>query len=242
MLKEKVITEALAQLDSREMFAKWIWVSIRSFYGLSFPEKNNDHICLLIEGKNLESPVDALTYVYRKYVPNTKQLMFRQSIGDVLQEYGNDKDAPISAFQDLIYLLTTVRAIESLSTLLPTVGNGLLGKRHPDLLYETVVVLRSFAPSPQVYEVVSDLVKSANFDDGYLLGVIEILIECEPSRTPDIINSLNHRLVKLKQVVENLDNGEEWTEFCKATKDCARYISASGHTVVADAILRLIVK
>ena len=220
------------------MFAEWLWVSLQSFYISSFSKGGNKHIRLLIEEQ--ESVCEVLVYIYEKCVPNTKQLMFRQAIGDVLREHGDDKDAPISAFQDLIYLVARIRAAEPLSALLPTVGNGLLGKRQPSLLYETFAVLKSFTPSPQIYEMVYDLISSVNFDEGYLFEAIKILIDCEPSHASDIINAIKPRLVELRQTV-NLDE-KEWIAFCEAANNCAQHISALSNDIIADAVLKLVVK
>lgn len=168
--------------------------------------------------------------------------MFRQAIGDILQEHGNNKDAPLTALRDLIYLISIIKAVESLGSLLPTVGNGFLGKRHPDILYDVLANLQMFAPSPQIYELMLNLMNSENFDDGYLFTAIKILVSCEPSHASDLVDTLSPRLSKLKQGVINLNDEKEWSAFCEVANDCAQHITALGNNVVADKIYNLTLK
>lgn len=238
MSKEKIVAETLTRLDSREAFAKWLWTALSSLYS----KGDNQHLLIIIEEKDFDSVTGALAYLYERYVLGTKQLMFRQAIGDVLREHGNDKDAPLDALRDLIYLISMIEAAESLDSLLPTVGNGFLGKRHPDILYDIFANLLTFAPSPQIYELILNLMNSENFDDGYLFTAIKILVSCEPSHASDIVDTLSPRLSKLKQGVVNLNDEKEWSAFCEAAKDCAQHIAALGNNVVADKIYNLTLK
>lgn len=207
----------------REMFADWLWRGLRTFYDSSPPDRVRafDPAGFLIIQQ--ESVSEGLAYVYHHYVPDSKRLMFRQAIGDVLREKGNDQNAPIPAFQDLIYLLVQIRATESLTALLPTIGNGLLGQRYPDILYETVAALRLLAPSVQAHETASSLINSNNFDDGYLFEAIKVLIECQPSLAAATVLSLKPRLNQLRQAV--LEKGRtEYIVFNEAANDWSTYI------------------
>ncbi|MGD1046993.1 MAG: hypothetical protein ABR936_16950 [Bacteroidota bacterium] len=153
-----------------------------------------------------ETLTEGLAYIYEECIPETKQLMFRQAIGDVLRVYGNDEDNFVLAFNDLIYLISRIKANESLSSLLPTVGTGRLGKLNPDILYCTFAILRSLAPSVQAYKTAFDLINCRNFDEGYLFEAMNILVACEPSKACEIVLELETRLHNLRK--EIIQKGE----------------------------------
>jgi hypothetical protein len=218
--------KAFEQFD-RKMFADWLWRGFLSFYDPPPSETKRIHAFgpfgLII--RQQESIIDGLARVYEKYVPKSRKLMFRQAIGDVLREQGNNADAPLPALEDLIYLIARIKATEALDALPPAVGNGFLGERQSAILYDTLSTLGSLAPSSQVYEVVSELINSANFNDGYLFEAIKILVECRPLHVAAIILSLEHRLTKLRQITQQL-GGDEWVAFCEAARDCAKHVLA----------------
>lgn len=211
---EKAIRKAFAKFN-RKGFADWLWRGLSKFYSLPPSDRALafDYVGYFIMQQ--ESICEGLARTYEEYVPKSKQMMFRQAIGDVLLERGNMDNAPVDAFRDLIYLTIRINATEPLSALLPTVGNGLLGKRDPEIFYGTIAALKSLMPSAQVYETTYHLIGSANFDDGYLIEAINVLVECEPSRATDIVSKLVSRLKRLQNVTKKL-GGDEWTAFCEA--------------------------
>jgi len=225
-MSKNTIYKTFEKFD-RDAFADWLWRGLRSFYSSPPSERVNafDYAGLLIMAQ--ESVSEGLGQVYDECVPESQKLMFRQAIGDVLREHGNDPGAPTPAFQDLIYLVVRIRATESLKALLPTIGNGLLGKRYPDILYDTIAALRFLAPSARAYDAALDLIDSPNFDDGYLFEALKVLVECEPSRTSGIVLMFELRLSDLRRSVQNLGE-DEWNAFCEAANDWAEHILKLG--------------
>lgn len=217
---------ALAQFD-REQYADWLWRGLRAFYNAQSASRVRafDHVGLIIAQQ--DSVCEGLAHVYEEYVPESRKLLFRRAIGDVLREQANNQDAPITAFQDLIYLLVRIRANESLGALLSAVGNGLVGKRHPAIFYETLAVLRSLAPSAHAFETARGLVVSANFDDGYLFEATKVLVECEPPSVSGIVLEFEPRLSKLRQACLEL-GGDEWIAFCEGANDWAEHLLTLG--------------
>ena len=215
MFRRKIIAD-LSRLSNKEMFARWLWVELCS-YRL---EKGNLYSMARKEKMSFGSPVDVFDYVYRRCIPNEKQAMFRGAIGDALLGWGNSESAPIGVLEDLIYLIMAIGATEALSAFPPTIGNGLLGKRHPDILFSAMTCLKSLSPSPTVQETMLDLIASENFDDGYLFEVIKILTRCDPSQATSATEELKPRLIRLgERVRASGDEGEE-EEFCRSAKEC----------------------
>lgn len=218
-MNKDTIRSTLNQFD-REKFADWLWRGLRSFYTSPSSERIRtfDGAGILIVQQ--ESLCEGLARVYEECTQEPKQVMFRQAIGDVLRDQANNPNAPFDAFRDLIYLIARIRATESLSALLPTVGTGYLGKHYPNILYDTVAVLRSLAPSTQAYKTAFSLINCANFDDGYLFEAMKVLVECEPSCASEIVLKLEPRLSQLRQAAQER-GGDEWTAFCEVAADWA---------------------
>jgi len=225
-MNKEPIRKIFREFD-RVQFADWLWRGLQSFYALPPSDRAMafDHVGLQIIQQ--ESICAGLALIYEEFVPEPNQLIFRQAIGDVMRKQGNNPNAPESAFSDLIYLLMRIRATESLSALLPAVGNGLIGKRCPDILYETITALKSLAPSTPAHDTARDLIDSINFDEGYLFEATKVLIECEPSRISQIVLDFEPRLSQLRETTYEL-GGNEWTVFCEAADDWARHILLLG--------------
>ena len=206
MTKEN-LREILAKFD-REQFADWMWRGLKSFYTSAISERRDsfDGAGMLVVQS--ETPTEGLAIIYEECVPELGQLQFRQAIGDVLRIYGNDEDNFGPAFNDLIYLISRIKANESLSALLSTVGSGRLGKLHPEFFYSTFAVLRSLAPSTQAYNTALQLVNSKNFDEGYLFETLNVLVACEPHRVSEILLSFSARLNDLQNQVIKMDENE----------------------------------
>lgn len=225
-MKSDSIEKQFAQYD-RKKFADWIWRGLQAFYTVP-PAKRAatfDNAGGLI--LQYESVCEGIAAIYEKFVPANKQLSFRQAIGDVLREKSPDYSDLFPAFQDIIYLIIRLKATESLSALLPTVGSGVLGKQHPDILYETITALRYLAPSENSYKITSKLIDSVNFDDGYLFEAMKVLIECKPDYTANIVLELEPRLTQLYKKTKDIGE-DEFKIFCGVAEDWAKFILKRG--------------
>lgn len=200
---------------NKKTFSDWIWEAAQSPYVPPTTREGKQFMNFLSETEK-ESPVIGFTAIYQQLETETQKLHFRESIGDNLLKHGNEEDAPAGALEDLIYLIGTTNAVESLNALLPTVGNGLLGKRNPDYLYHTIAALKSLKPSPQIQETMSQLTDSSNFDDGYLFEAIGIMSKCVPHKTFEFLLRFQLRLTKLRQDIIGLGSDVEWSAY----KDC----------------------
>lgn len=216
------IRAKFAQLD-REQFADWLWRGLRMFYSGAAARRHAFDPCSAFILQQ-DSIVEGLARVYEEYVPEENQLMFRQALGDVLRNQANVPEAPMPAFQNIIYLMARIKAVESLDALVPTVGTGYLGRRAPEFLYETMAALRYLAPSQQAYNAVCEMISSPNFDDGYLFDAMKVLIECQPSQTAKTLLELIPRLTHLRE--QAMELGGEEVEACKeATRGWVEHIA-----------------
>ncbi len=225
MKKDKTIM--IFSQFTREEFADWLWRGLQSFYSSQPSERDSafDYVGYFINQQ--ESVFDGIARVYKEFIIESKQLMFRQAIGDVLREQANNQSAPLPAFQDLIYLIAKIRDQESLNAILPTIGNGFISKKYPDILYETLATLRLLAPSNHAFNTASELIDCVNFNEGYLFEAIKVLAECEPSNISAIILKLEPRINQLRQSVFELDQDEK-IAFYDAANDCVRHLLKFG--------------
>lgn len=208
------------QKFDREQFADWLRRGLQAFY--KFPPSDRA-MAFEFVGLHIVQQLSVsagLAFVYENFVPRANQLKFRQAIGDVMRKFANDATVPKAAFSDLIYLIMRIRASESLNALFPVVGNGLIGKKYPDVLYEAITALRSLAPDTAAYDTARNLINSTNFDDGYLFEATKVLVECEPSQTSKVVLDFEPRLSELHQRTHRL-GCNEWSEFCEAADDWA---------------------
>lgn len=221
-MNEDNILEKFSKFRRHE-FADWLWRGLRKFYA-SPPSKREDSFQYVgWQIMQYESICEGIAQIYEEYVPDSKQLLFRQAIGDVLRKHANDYDAPRDAIRDLIYLIIRIKANESLSALLPAVGNGFLGQLYPDILYVTITSLRSLAPSMQAYKTASGLIDSTNFDEGYLFEAIKVLVECKPTHVSRILVALEPRLSNLFRLAEAI-RGDEWVAFCDTANKWVQFL------------------
>lgn len=202
----------IASFAEQGQFSNWMWATLDSIYNPSTTGERNEFRNFLSESKSLYSPQEALSVIYEALEKDSQKLPFRKSIGDVLTTHGNAEGTPPEACKDLIYLISSVRAVESLYALVPTIGNGLLGQQQPDFLFVTMACLKSLAPAPEAQFVTLELVNSHNFDDGYLLEAIGILAECDLSKIPSLSIDFTPRLKNFRKTVEKL-GGEEWNAY-----------------------------
>lgn len=219
--------EKLFEPYDRQQFADWLWQGLYSFYNKPRSDRGatfNNAGSIILEH---ESVCEGIAYIYEKLVPANGQLAFRQAIGDVIREKSNNYSDYVQAFQDLIYLIIRIEANESLSSLLPTVGSGVFGRQHPKVLYETISALASLSPSEYAYETASDLIDSANFDDGYLFEATKILVECKPNDAAKIVLRFEPRLTQLFAITNRI-GGNEYKVFCEAAENWAEFFLNKG--------------
>ncbi|OGF74345.1 hypothetical protein A2Z63_02125 [Candidatus Giovannonibacteria bacterium RIFCSPLOWO2_02_44_8] len=170
---EGTLARKMKQFDSREMFAGWIWIVLQAIHQKIYQSAD----VILI--RRYDSSVEGLARVYETCVPKDRRKIFRQAIGDVLRLKGNNEDAPPGVFEDLIYLIERINATEALGAIAPTVSNGLLGEKNPEIIYSTVSLLSTLSPSSMVYKAICDLRDGVNFDRRYAADVRKILTACK---------------------------------------------------------------
>jgi hypothetical protein len=208
----------------RDEFADWLWNGLRSFYTSHPYDRINAFQHFSRRILQYESVDKGLAQIYEEYIPESKKLQFRQSIGDVLRRYANEKDTPIDAVRNLIYLITRIKADESLTALFPTICNGYLIERRPRILYDTITILRSRAPSEQAYETASDLIDWSGFKDDYLFEAIKVLVECKPSHVSRTLIKYEERLSLLFQDVDRNRGSDEWMAFSDAANEWVQFL------------------
>lgn len=211
------ITQEITRFQEGEEVSSWLWHTLELHYS---PQIRNEK-----ERQDFEdfwgvhdAPVEGIGNIYANLQTEKHKLLFRQSIGNVLTQHADDKDAPPDALRDLIYLISTTKAVESLNSLVPTIGNGSLGKKHPEYLYETLAVLMDLSPSPEAQATTSQLVDCPNFDDGYIFSAIGILAQGDPSNVFNLLARFQPRIESLRQTVRDL-GGAEWTAFTDCLDD-----------------------
>jgi len=193
--KKAEIQAELLKIDGDTM-ADWLWRALMSVYKLSEPETPKVITLDYFGSLDIESDVVAtFGCVYLRFMPATAQALFRQTLGHLLRNHCNDPNAPIQAFRDLIYLIVLINATESLDALLPALGNGGIGKRHPEIVYYAIAIL---APTIGDKKKMTELMESQNFkEDIYLSEVIKVFVKCDKPFAMDIvqnyINIFSHR-------------------------------------------------
>jgi len=180
---KKKIQRKLRRFDGDTM-ADWLGRGIMSVYSSSTPQKviTLDHIGSL---DVILSVSVTLVYVYQEFMSAPVRALFRKALGDLLRRYCNDPSAPIQVFQDLICLIAATKATESLDALYPVLGNGGIGKRHPEIIYEAIAIL---APAIGDYKKMTELMESQNFkEEIYLTKVIKVFAKCNRSLAIEIV-------------------------------------------------------
>ncbi len=217
----------------RAEFEKWLKEGLKGSY---LPSNNHDfrpfdpvypEMVYHNVARDYDSIPDFLGLIYDRFFSDSGKKMFREAIGDLLDSQINKTELTTKACNDLIYLIPTVSAEESLDSLVSFVGE--VKSRKVDL-YATIAVLRYFKSSEKVYEATERLANSSNFDEGYLFEIIGILVKKRPSDTRDIIRKFEPRVKKLWGSLP--DDVTERKAFSEAKSECLRRVSR-----VADAAL-----
>lgn len=208
----------------RDEFADWLWRGLSGFYASPPSERADSFEHAGLHILRYDSVCEGLAQIYEKCVPGSKQLPFRKAIGDVLRKHANDRDTPVEGIRDLIYLIMRIRANESLSALVPTVGTGFIGRKCPEILYETIASLRSLAPSMQAYKTARDLIHSTNFDKGYLFEALKVLIVCKPTEVSRIMVEFEPHLSDLCRLVEETNQSDERAALSDAVSGWVRFL------------------
>lgn len=214
--------QEVTTFTTKGQFSDWIWRTLNAQYSPSTTGRQDEFRKFLIDTEQ-EAIVTGLEAIYDKLEKDVQQPLFRQSIGDVLASHGNAENTPPEVCEDLIYLTAKVRAVESLDALVPTIGNGLLGQKHPDSWFSAIGVLKLLAPAPEVKQAMSKLIDGANFDNGYILEAVGILVKCDPTQTPVLLSNFAPRLADLREKTKAL-GGDEWKAYLEGTDDLTNTI------------------
>lgn len=235
---ERRIVQEVTQLHKKEEFSNWLWHTLQLHY---MPQVRNEK-----ERKDFgdfwnahDSPGSAIGNIYHDLQTEEQKLSFRQAIGDALIKHANDEKAPPNALRDLIYLIPRMKAVESLRALIPAIGNGPLGKKHPEYLYDTMAAVGALSPSPETQVTINQLVDSPNFDDGYIFEAIGILAKCEPSNILNLLVRFKPRINSLRQKVKALDEKER-TAFYLVAERLIVTIQRVSPTINPDELRKII--
>lgn len=235
--KHRILQE-VTQFKNREEASAWLWRTLKLHYKLQIRDVKDDRDFRDFWDVH-NAPTEGIGNIYHDLRTEDQKLYFRQAIGDCLSQHENEKDVPLDIRRDLIYLIGETKAVESLGAFLPTIGNGFLGKEHPEVWYDVISNLMTFHPSPQVQETVFQLANSSNFDDGYILEIIGILVRCDPSTVSDLLSLFQPRLEKLRQNCKNL-GGKEWTAYCGGVEDFVAKIKRLNSNLDPTAINKML--
>lgn len=197
---------------NKQQYADWLWRGLVSVYSKPISDRGDTFdgwgYIILQQGSIFEG----LQHIYEEYIPPSRQLIFRSAIGDVLRNHANESGISFSVIQDILYLLGVVKAVESLDALLPTIGNGQIGRNNPRIFYQTLAVLNQLIPSSQVKKTTQGLIRSRNFNKGDIFEAVKILVKCDPISAVDmILNNANKMRDVFLQSYKN--SGKEWKAF-----------------------------
>ena len=205
--------EVFATWD-RQRYADWLDRCLRSYYACDRPSKNSSFGPFANIFYEQESLTEALATIYHKYIADESKLFFRQSVGDVLRKWSQTGTGTIEGARDLVYLIARLHAEESVDALVPVFAASHFGKEHPDVLYEAIAAAEHLAPSKYAIKAILGLMNARNFDDGYLLEGLKILISCDPSDTAALVSQFMPRLNQLRTRVSKGTpaDGEDFRE------------------------------
>ena len=225
---EEGIKEHFATFD-RANFADWLKEGLRDSYSpFRYSEKLNPFDPVYWALSDYESLPLFLSGIYDEFFSDSGKRMFREAIGDVLVSQISKKELPTGACEDLIYLISSISAEESLDSLVSFAGKAKLEEDKREL-YATLSILMSFKLSNKVYEAVERLADSPNFDDGYLFQVIELLVENRPSNTRNILEKFESRIKKLWNSLP--DDVKEREAFLDAKDNCLKLVLRKANPV-----------
>jgi hypothetical protein len=146
-----------------------------------------------------ESILEDMRFIYTTFVPDDKKGYFRRSIGKVLRRSVDDVSFPEAAISDLIYLVSTVRAYESLGDLGPAVARGRYGKDKEWLQYEAIANLKDLLPAQEAVEGLRNLVTQEHFHEAYAFEVLILLCRYEPERWSSSFDLLRGHFASLRE-------------------------------------------
>lgn len=232
------ITQEVAQFHEKEKVSNWLWHTLQLYYApQTRSETERDDFREFWDVH--DNSVSAIGHIYYGLQTEEQKLLFRQGIGNTLTQLAEDKDAStLAMLRDLIYLIARTKAVESVNALVPTV-NGLVGKTHPDILSDAMATLQYLSPSPEVQTTTKQLVDNPNFDNGYILTVIEILAQCEPSDILNLLTRFQPRINKLRIQCKEL-GGNEWDVFLKGAENLIEKLQKLKPTINTDEARKII--
>ena len=211
------LAEELSAFDSKEKFTKWVLEVLKISHNLSPNENLSPSLRALLEirlrERRSESALDDIEYIYKECIlDDNKKSMFRQALGDLLQ----DENIPEPIFDDIIYFIPRIQATELLNPLAGVVGNGSLAQKEPHLIYDTISSLKALPPSAEIYEATLTLANGINFNDSFLLEVIDILVKCDSSKTEEIVKTFKSRIKNFRKYAEDSGKLKEFNDSMKS--------------------------
>jgi hypothetical protein len=185
-ISESLIRDRFVRFDE-DAFCDWLARGLKSFYAAKEvvrPTGDENALRPFEFASSLigrrESHLNDIQYIYTHCVPDDKKLYFRRSIGRVLRRSVDDLSFPEPAVSDLIYLVSMIRAYESVADLGPIVASGRYGKEKEWLQFEAIASLKSLLPSKEAVEGIRNLVSQERFHESFTLEVLTLLCQYEP--------------------------------------------------------------
>jgi hypothetical protein len=215
------LSQYFYKLSDVDKFSDWIWQIVSYFNNpILFRDiKINTKILRIV--KEYGTTIEGLTNIYEEYVPMSKRLLFREAIGYAIRNHANDQSADLSDIEDLLYLMANIKAYESIQALIPLNIGSYFGRIFPEIIFDSIAVLKYLAPSEKVFVVMRQIIDNNDFDENYLFEALKALIECHPEITPEIIIDYEPRLTALynlkKSYPEDLkifqESAVDWAKF-----------------------------
>jgi hypothetical protein len=134
--------------------------------------------------RKLDSISDDLAWIYDKLVPLKKQPLFRRAIAEVLKTRAGDLGFPVDAVSELVYLISKVKAVESLYCLPRIVATGRIRQDTHWLLFESLAQIKQWLPRKPAIDALYAMVTSRAFEDRYTFDVLTALCIKDPDRWP----------------------------------------------------------
>ncbi|MFC2032609.1 hypothetical protein ACFLUS_04525 [Chloroflexota bacterium] len=224
MSDDKIINDIASFHE--EQYKDWLFRGITRIYSDDIAERAKafDGLAYILFEYN--SIPEGLARIYIDYVPKENRQKFHVAIGLTLRKLAN-VNIDIHAFEDLITLIAIIKADEALNAIVPVVGNGIILKKRPELLYQSISLLRSFGSSNEARETINNLINCTNFDNKYLFEAIKVLVEGNPENTAEIVHTYYKRLTK-EFLKSQKERKKSFVSFCDAALRWTQFINEKG--------------
>ena len=220
------LINSLYGLKKPEEFADWLWNSLAELYMSNGIAEGNianreSSLYLFTSGDGLESTLEAIVKIYNENVPKESQGSFRQSIGIALHKCTETQDPRVfEIVNDLTHLISRTKATEALDSVLETASNKYIAE-NSEIFYNIFGFLPLLTPDEKVFDFTHSLVNSPFFDNRYIFGAIETMIDCKPNDALKIIDEFGDRIKRLYGKVKGLE--EESTYWEAVNRHLANY-------------------